>query len=201
MRTVQLSKRCPGMTICGDRKIWKLHFCCYSICGIAIYKYDMKLVHIWYVLTFLVLFNFSTNLHHLYMTFFWLCHRAHAWGWLEEVSSGLPSLWKYKVVVGKFRKTCHPRNVELYEIREMSFQEFWTCEDLESWTCEAPKSWTCEDLESWTCEAPKLRTCEDLKSWTCKTTKSGVCEIWESARGWVRKSRSMKISWMERFTN
>jgi hypothetical protein len=26
-------------------------------------------------------------------------------------------------VVGEFSKTCHPRNVEFYEIREMSFQE------------------------------------------------------------------------------
>jgi hypothetical protein len=34
--------------------------------------------------------------------------------------------------VGEFRKTCHPRNVEVYEIREMSFQEHQTCEDLES---------------------------------------------------------------------
>jgi hypothetical protein len=29
------------------------------------------------------------------------------------------SLW---VTVGEFRKTCHPRNVKVYEIREMSFQ-------------------------------------------------------------------------------
>jgi hypothetical protein len=33
--------------------------------------------------------------------------------------------------VGEFRKTCHPRNVEVYEIREMSFQEQRTHEDLE----------------------------------------------------------------------
>jgi hypothetical protein len=34
--------------------------------------------------------------------------------------------------VGEFRKTHHPQNVGHYEIREMSFQESWTCEDLES---------------------------------------------------------------------
>jgi hypothetical protein len=34
--------------------------------------------------------------------------------------------------VGEFRKTCHPRNVEVYEIREMSFQEHRIREDLES---------------------------------------------------------------------
>jgi hypothetical protein len=28
-----------------------------------------------------------------------------------------------KKSVGEFRKTCHPRNVEVYEIREISFQE------------------------------------------------------------------------------
>jgi hypothetical protein len=37
-----------------------------------------------------------------------------------------------KAVVGEFKKTCHPRNVEVYEVREMSFQEQRTCEDLES---------------------------------------------------------------------
>jgi hypothetical protein len=30
--------------------------------------------------------------------------------------------------VGEFRKTCHPRNIEFYEVREMSFQESRTCE-------------------------------------------------------------------------
>jgi hypothetical protein len=34
--------------------------------------------------------------------------------------------------VEEFRKTCHPRNVEVYEIREMSFEEHRICEDLES---------------------------------------------------------------------
>jgi hypothetical protein len=37
-----------------------------------------------------------------------------------------------KAVVGEFKKTCHPRNVKVYEVREMSFQEQRTCEDLES---------------------------------------------------------------------
>jgi hypothetical protein len=31
-------------------------------------------------------------------------------------------------IVGEFRKTYHPRNVEFYEIREMGFQESRTCE-------------------------------------------------------------------------
>jgi hypothetical protein len=34
--------------------------------------------------------------------------------------------------VGEFRKICHPRNVEVYEIRVMSFQKHRTHEDLES---------------------------------------------------------------------
>jgi hypothetical protein len=112
--------------------------------------------------------------------------------------------------VGEFRKTCHPRNVEVYEICEMSFQEHRIREDLESRTREAPKSRTCEDLESRTCEASKSRTREDLesrtceasksriredpKSRTCKITKSGVCEIRESTRGQVQKSWRAKIS-------
>jgi hypothetical protein len=42
--------------------------------------------------------------------------------------------WKQgrKGDVGEFRKTCHPRNVEIYEVREMSFQEKRTHEGLES---------------------------------------------------------------------
>jgi hypothetical protein len=70
--------------------------------------------------------------------------------------------------VGEFRKTCHPRNVESYEIREMSFQESWTCEDLESWTCEAPKSQTYEDPKPWTCEA---RSHELVKIWNLVPAK------------------------------
>jgi hypothetical protein len=57
--------------------------------------------------------------------------------------------------VGEFRKTCHLRNVKVYEIREMSFQEHRIHEDLESRICEALKSRTCEDLESRTCKALK----------------------------------------------
>jgi hypothetical protein len=34
--------------------------------------------------------------------------------------------------VGEFRKTCHPRNVEVYKIHEVSFQEYRTREDRES---------------------------------------------------------------------
>jgi hypothetical protein len=35
-------------------------------------------------------------------------------------------------VVGEFKKTRHPRNVEVNEVREISFQEQRTREDLES---------------------------------------------------------------------
>jgi hypothetical protein len=52
-------------------------------------------------------------------------------------------------MLGNSGKTCPPRNVEFDEIHEMIFQGSWTCEDLESWICEARKSRTCEDLESW----------------------------------------------------
>jgi hypothetical protein len=34
--------------------------------------------------------------------------------------------------VGEFRKTCHPRNVEVNEVCEISFQEQRTRDDLES---------------------------------------------------------------------
>jgi hypothetical protein len=35
-------------------------------------------------------------------------------------------------IVGEFRKTCHPRNVEVYEIHVMSFQGHRTHKVLES---------------------------------------------------------------------
>jgi hypothetical protein len=94
--------------------------------------------------------------------------------------------------VGEFMKTCHPRNVEVYEVREMSFQEQRTREDLESWTCEAAKSRTCEDLESWTCEASESRTCGDPESWTCDATKSRTCEDLDSWTCEASKSRTRK---------
>jgi hypothetical protein len=47
--------------------------------------------------------------------------------------------------VGEFRKTCHPRNVEVHEIREMCFQEQRIRGDPESQICEALKSRTCDD--------------------------------------------------------
>jgi hypothetical protein len=47
--------------------------------------------------------------------------------------------------VGEFRKTCHPRNVEVHEIREMCFQEQRIRGDPESRICEASKSRTRED--------------------------------------------------------
>jgi hypothetical protein len=47
-----------------------------------------------------------------------------------ESCTGMYSLPTFSV--GEFRKTCHPQNVEVHEIREMSFQEYRTCENLES---------------------------------------------------------------------
>jgi hypothetical protein len=79
----------------------------------------------------------------------------------------------------------------------MSYQESWTCEDLESWTCEAPKSRTREDPKPWTYEARSrelvkiwnLEPAKPLRSWTCEdpesrtgeTTKSEICEVREFA--------------------
>jgi hypothetical protein len=50
--------------------------------------------------------------------------------------------------VGEFRKTCHPQNVEVYEICDVSFQELRTREDPESGTHEVSESRTCTGLES-----------------------------------------------------
>jgi hypothetical protein len=47
--------------------------------------------------------------------------------------------------VGEFRKTCHPRNVEVHEIREMCFQEQRIRGDPGSRICEASKLRTRED--------------------------------------------------------
>jgi hypothetical protein len=66
--------------------------------------------------------------------------------------------------VGEFRKTCHPRNVEVNEICDVSFQEQRTREDLESETHEVSESRTREDLESETHEASESRTHDGLKS-------------------------------------
>jgi hypothetical protein len=50
-----------------------------------------------------------------------------SWNWIVGVNP-LPR----EASVGEFRKTCHPRNVEAYEIRVMSFQGHRTHEDQES---------------------------------------------------------------------
>jgi hypothetical protein len=50
--------------------------------------------------------------------------------------------------VGEFRKTRHPRNVEVNEICDASFQEQRTREDLESRTHEVSESRTRGGLES-----------------------------------------------------
>jgi hypothetical protein len=44
----------------------------------------------------------------------------------------LPPVVVLLLTAGEFRKTCHPRNVEIYEVREMSFQEQRIREGLES---------------------------------------------------------------------
>jgi hypothetical protein len=50
--------------------------------------------------------------------------------------------------VGEFRETCHPRNVKVNEICEVSFQEQITHEDLESSIHEVSESRTHGGLES-----------------------------------------------------
>jgi hypothetical protein len=50
-----------------------------------------------------------------------------SWNWIVGVSK-LPR----GASVGEFRKTRHPRNVEVNEVREISFQEQRTRGDLES---------------------------------------------------------------------
>jgi hypothetical protein len=52
------------------------------------------------------------------------------------------------VYVGEFKKTCHPQNVEVNEICDVSFQEQRTREDLESETHEVSESQTRGGLES-----------------------------------------------------
>jgi hypothetical protein len=101
-------------------------------------------------------------------------------------------IWDISLLV-KSGNTCHPRNVEFDEIHEISFQEGWTCEDLESWTCEAPKLWSCEDLESRTCVALKSRTYEDLESRTCEAPKSRTCEDLEFRTCEARSRKPAKI--------
>jgi hypothetical protein len=53
--------------------------------------------------------------------------------------------------VGEFRKTRHPRNVEVNEICDGSFQWQRTHDDLESGTHEVSKSRTRDGSESSTC--------------------------------------------------
>jgi hypothetical protein len=52
------------------------------------------------------------------------------------------------LTVGEFKRTRHPRNVEVNEICEVNFQEQRTCEYLESWTYEVLESRTRDGLES-----------------------------------------------------
>jgi hypothetical protein len=71
------------------------------------------------------------------------------WFWAEAVNIFVYILNRCptKGIVGEFRKTCHPRNVMVHEIREMCFQEQRIRGDPESRICEASKSRTCEDLK------------------------------------------------------
>jgi hypothetical protein len=66
--------------------------------------------------------------------------------------------------VGDFRKTRHPRNVEVNEICDASFQEQRTREDLEPGTHEVSESRTRGGLESRTLEASESRTRDGLES-------------------------------------
>jgi hypothetical protein len=59
--------------------------------------------------------------------------------------------------VGEFRKTCHHRNVEVYEIREMSFQEQRTHEDPESWTCKVANARRSRILNLRSCKVANVR--------------------------------------------
>jgi hypothetical protein len=94
-----------------------------------------------------------------------------------------------QVIIGEFRKTHRPRNVEVNEICDASFQGQGTHEDLEYGIHEVSKSWvrgeldsrtlevsesrTRDSSESWTCSALKLRIREDSKPWTCEATNFG----------------------------
>jgi hypothetical protein len=66
--------------------------------------------------------------------------------------------------VGEFRKTCHPRNVEVHEIREICFQGQRNREDLESGTHEVSESRMRGGLESRTLEASESRTRDGSES-------------------------------------
>jgi hypothetical protein len=90
--------------------------------------------------------------------------------------------------VGEFRKTCHPRNVEVNEICDVSFQEQRTRDDLESETHEVSESRTHEDLESETHEVTKSRTREDRESETHEASESRTREDQESETHEVSES-------------
>jgi hypothetical protein len=66
--------------------------------------------------------------------------------------------------VGEFRKTRHPRNVEVNEICDASFQGQRTHEDLESVTHEVSESRTRSGLDSRTLEASESRTRDGSES-------------------------------------
>jgi hypothetical protein len=77
-------------------------------------------------------------------------------------------------VVGEYGKTCHPRNVEVHEIREICFQGQRNREDLESGTHEVSESRMRGGLESRTLEASESRKRDGLEPWTCEASKSRI---------------------------
>jgi hypothetical protein len=95
---------------------------------------------------------------------------------------------------GEFGKTCHPRNVEVNEICEVSFQEQGTREDLESETHEVLESRTRVDLESETHEVLESQTREDLESETHEVSESRMRDGLESWTCEASKSRIRKDS-------
>jgi hypothetical protein len=112
--------------------------------------------------------------------------------------------------VGEFRKTCHPRNVEVHEIHEYVFRDkeiarIWSLELTKSRSRECavvrspelskPRSREC--AMAWNLGPAKLRSHEFVKTRSHEPAEprtSGICEIREYDRGRVRESQHVKIS-------
>jgi hypothetical protein len=92
------------------------------------------------------------------------------------------------------RETRHPRNVEVNEICDVSFQKQRTHEDLESETHKVSESRTHEDLESKTHKVSESRTREDLESETHEVSESRTRDGLESWTCEASKSRIRKDS-------
>jgi hypothetical protein len=121
-------------------------------------------------------------------------------------------------------KICHPQNVGFDEIREISFQGRWIYEDLESWTCEAPKSqiceiWNLEPAKPWSCEPAKIWNLEPTKPWSCESAKiwilnlrgpevtnlrrsgTGICEIRKCTEDQIRRLWRVEVFMNKRLAN